>query len=516
MIAASSLVGNDTDADNDGLSVTGVSGATHGSVDLSGGNITFTPASNYNGAASFSYTVSDGSASDSGDVSVTVTPVNDSPNATSQNVEVVKGSSNNPIELSGTDVETSAANLTYTVGDGPEHGSLSGTGRNLTYTPDAGYKGPDSFTFRVTDQGDGTSAALTSAPATVTIDVTAAATQTAVADKSATYGDSSVNLTATVTLGGDPLPVDSGKVTFTVKDGSTVIGSPVDDTTVEDGAAGVTYTLPAGTDVDDYTIHAAYDGTTLDNSAGSGTLTVTKAQLAVNAEPDSKEYGEADPTFGWNLSGFKNSENATSAGVTGEADCSRETGQAVDSYTITCDPGTLDADNYSFATGDTAEFDITKAQLAVNAEPDSKEYGEADPTFGWNLSGFKNSENATSAGVTGEADCSRETGQAVDSYTITCDPGTLDADNYSFATGDTAEFDITKAQLAVNAEPDSKEYGEADPTFGWNLSGFKNSETATSAGVTGMPLCTRAAGTDVGSYTIVCAPALSLQTTTRS
>ena len=226
-----------------------------------------------------------------------------------------------------------------------------------------------------------------------------------------------MNLTATVTLGGDPLPVDSGKVTFTVKDGSTVIGSPVDDTTVEDGAAGVTYTLPAGTDVDDYPIHAAYDGTTLDNSAGQRHVDGRGgASWLSTPSRTAKEYGEADPTFGWNLSGFKNSKTATSAGVTGEADCSRETGQAVDSYTITCDPGTLDADNYSFATGDTAEFDITEAQLAVNAEPDSKEYGEADPTFGWNLSGFENSETATSAGVTGEADCSRETGQAVDSY----------------------------------------------------------------------------------------------------
>src|SRR5204862_3436682 len=70
--------------------------------------------------------------------------------------------------------------LTFTVTAGPSHGALSGTAPNLTYTPTAGYFGPDSFQFKVTDRGNPDNcgavgnfcaAALDSAPATVSITV---------------------------------------------------------------------------------------------------------------------------------------------------------------------------------------------------------------------------------------------------------------------------------------------------------------------------------------------------------
>src|SRR5215469_13670270 len=41
--------------------------------------------------------------------------------------------------------------LTYTVVSMPKQGTLSGSAPNLTYTPNAGYIGPDSFTFRAND-----------------------------------------------------------------------------------------------------------------------------------------------------------------------------------------------------------------------------------------------------------------------------------------------------------------------------------------------------------------------------
>ena len=49
----------------------------------------------------------------------------------------------------------------------PAHGTLSGTAPNVTYTPTANYNGADSFTFKAND------GLLDSAPATVTITVTA-------------------------------------------------------------------------------------------------------------------------------------------------------------------------------------------------------------------------------------------------------------------------------------------------------------------------------------------------------
>ncbi|MEG4147553.1 Ig-like domain-containing protein [Microcoleus sp. Pol12B5] len=59
-LAASTLLANDTDANGDILSLTGVSNAFNGSVTFSGGNVIFTPSNNFTGNASFNYSISDG------------------------------------------------------------------------------------------------------------------------------------------------------------------------------------------------------------------------------------------------------------------------------------------------------------------------------------------------------------------------------------------------------------------------------------------------------------------------
>ena len=53
------------------------------------------------------------------------------------------------VTLSGSDVDGDS--LTFTVTSGPAHGTLSGSGANLTYTPAANYNGPDSFTYVAND-----------------------------------------------------------------------------------------------------------------------------------------------------------------------------------------------------------------------------------------------------------------------------------------------------------------------------------------------------------------------------
>jgi len=78
-ISAASLLANDTDPDiGDMLGVVSVQNATHGTVSFAGGNVIFTPDANYNGAASFGYTMKDAAgATSSATVNVTVNPVSD-------------------------------------------------------------------------------------------------------------------------------------------------------------------------------------------------------------------------------------------------------------------------------------------------------------------------------------------------------------------------------------------------------------------------------------------------------
>jgi len=76
------------------------------------------------------------------------TPVNHAPVAQSQSVTAIQDTAK-AITLAATDSESDP--LTYQIVAQPGHGTLSGTPPNVTYTPAAGYSGPDSFTFKAND-----------------------------------------------------------------------------------------------------------------------------------------------------------------------------------------------------------------------------------------------------------------------------------------------------------------------------------------------------------------------------
>ncbi|HEY5422455.1 MAG TPA: Ig-like domain-containing protein, partial [Ilumatobacteraceae bacterium] len=156
-----------TDVDGDPLTFAIVASPTHGSLSGSGADRTYTPAANFNGSDSFTFTVSDGSAtSSSATVSITVTPVNDAPVANAVTAAAVTAQPT-PITLSGTDVEGDS--LTYVIVTPPAHGTLTGAAPTVAYTSVAGFTGSDSFTYAVND------GLVQSPSATVSITVTAPA-----------------------------------------------------------------------------------------------------------------------------------------------------------------------------------------------------------------------------------------------------------------------------------------------------------------------------------------------------
>ena len=73
-IAVADLLANDTDPDEDVLTVTGVSNPENATVRLDGDNVIFTPQADFTGNAGFVYTVSDGTDTATANVTVTVNP----------------------------------------------------------------------------------------------------------------------------------------------------------------------------------------------------------------------------------------------------------------------------------------------------------------------------------------------------------------------------------------------------------------------------------------------------------
>ncbi len=168
-VGAPGVLGNDSDIDSNPLTAVLVSGppASAGTLALNpNGSFTFTPAANFNGATSFSYTANDGTVPSNppATVNITVNPLNDPPVAQGQSVSTCQGAAK-AITLVATDVEGTA--LTYIIVSEPTKGTLSGSGASRTYTPSPGQTGSDPFTFQA---HDGT---VPSNVATVSITITA-------------------------------------------------------------------------------------------------------------------------------------------------------------------------------------------------------------------------------------------------------------------------------------------------------------------------------------------------------
>jgi hypothetical protein len=78
MPSSLNVLANDSDPDGDPVSFVGATAGSHGAVSCVSGVCTYTPAADYNGPDSFTYTISDGrGASDIGTVNVTVAPVDE-------------------------------------------------------------------------------------------------------------------------------------------------------------------------------------------------------------------------------------------------------------------------------------------------------------------------------------------------------------------------------------------------------------------------------------------------------
>jgi len=151
-IDPATLLGNDLDVDGDNLTITAVGNAVNGSVTLlANGQVVFTPASNFNGTGSFTYTVSDGhGGSDTATVTVGVRPVNDAPTTADAAISTAEGT---PVvgSVKASDLEGDA--LTYALQSTAGHGSvvLNASTGVYTYTPAGDYNGGDTFTVRVSD-----------------------------------------------------------------------------------------------------------------------------------------------------------------------------------------------------------------------------------------------------------------------------------------------------------------------------------------------------------------------------
>ncbi|MFO0819085.1 MAG: tandem-95 repeat protein [Pirellulales bacterium] len=162
---------NDTDAEGSTLTISRVAGptitgSTNGGTLTLGvdGSFTYTPPANYFGPVTFTYRANDGALnSNIATVTITVNNVNESPVAVNDSANVASGSSVNVnVVANDTDADGTIDGSTITIVTNPANGvATPNANGTVTYTPNSGFQGSDSFQYTVRDNAAGTSNAAT-------------------------------------------------------------------------------------------------------------------------------------------------------------------------------------------------------------------------------------------------------------------------------------------------------------------------------------------------------------------
>jgi hypothetical protein len=142
------VLANDPDIDGGLKAVIGKTNGARGTVAITGGGsgLTYTPEANYCGTDFFTYELNGGSQAT---VSVTVSCVDDPPVAVDDAETILQDSPVQAVDVLSNDTDIDGGLKAVIGKTNGAHGTVAllGAGAGLTYAPEAGYCGPDSFTY---------------------------------------------------------------------------------------------------------------------------------------------------------------------------------------------------------------------------------------------------------------------------------------------------------------------------------------------------------------------------------
>ncbi|WP_171815466.1 Ig-like domain-containing protein [Stanieria cyanosphaera] len=267
------VMANDSDPEKQAINITSVTSLTGATVQVANGKVVYTPKLNYHGTDTFTYTIADTSgATNSAIVTVNVNPKTNNPPTAGNDSATTAYATPVTINVKANDSDPDGDPLTITLNQ-PLNGTVNLSGDQVVYTPNTGYFGTDTFTYRVADP-DGVSA-----EATVTVTVTPKPNGSPEAQDDISSTDKNQSVIIPV-LSNDSDP-DGDTLTVTVgnsSNGKTTVNS--DNT--------VTYTPNSG-----YVGNDSFTYTISDGKGGIATANVTVTVNSTNNPPESKlEYAD--------------------------------------------------------------------------------------------------------------------------------------------------------------------------------------------------------------------------------
>ncbi len=261
------------------VTITGSAAAINAALD----GLTFNPTPDYHGGAIMSVTTSDGTASASNTIALTVTTVTDIA------ADAIATNEDTPVTfnvMTNDTFENAGAAITGVTQ--PAHGTVSiGAGGQVTYTPAANYNGPDSFTYTVTSGGVSETATVAVAVASINdAPVTVVpGGQTTNEDAALVLSSANANAITVSDLDGDTLTVTlsgtNGRLTLGSALGVIVSGDGTGTVTVTGSAAAINTALNGLT----FAPTADYNGTAAINvTTTDGTVTTSKT-IGITVNP---------------------------------------------------------------------------------------------------------------------------------------------------------------------------------------------------------------------------------------
>ncbi len=279
------------------------------------------------------------------------------------------------------------------------------------------------------------------------------------------------------------------------------------------------YTTTAGpaSPIGAYPIVAAPSGAALVNysiTTNAGVLTITAAPLTVKADDQVRAYGQTNGPLTVSYVGFVNGQGTNILTGMVQLTTPAETNSPVGVYTITLDPGTLNATdtNYtlSFLNG---SLTVTQAVLIVTADDQVRGYGATNPPLTFTYAGFVNGQDTNLLSGSPELSTVADTNSAVGQYAIRVSAGTLtNSDtNYSLGLVD-GTLTVTQVLLTVNVDNKQRSYGATNPPFSGAIQGIQNNDVlaaeyltpATPTSPVGdYPILPLLSGAALGNYSVI-------------
>lgn len=153
---------NDTDPDDDPLTITSVTQPSQGTSSQDGNYAYYTPIADYYGSDSFTYTINDDNGGTStATVYITVAGVNDLPVANDDTVTVDFNITDNIIDVLANDDDPDGDVISIdSIVSQPMNGTATKAGDIILYTPNEGFIGTNYFEYNITDGKGGNDTAV--------------------------------------------------------------------------------------------------------------------------------------------------------------------------------------------------------------------------------------------------------------------------------------------------------------------------------------------------------------------